>query len=248
MSCQKRRRIRRVPDRSVGVGSLRDAGGESPGFEAESVIPVTGARLVVFRVRITATSRSPAVVAAGGDAESVALPEVLCAPNDWATPSALAKAGRPRGSIPASTTAPTTRKIEVAAALRVSRRPRLGRDSRRGSGGPGLIHVVSRCQPSTSRPCAPMCSTGCQRSVIRDRPQAARQRTRPAAKVRPRRPLLRPLPSRSLLESADLMTHGHPKGLDRPTFGLRAIHRFFSEHSVRARRPTGTSHQCPGSR
>ena len=53
----------------------------SPAFESATVL--TGARAVALRSRITATRRSPAVVAAVGDADSVALPvPAFCAPND----------------------------------------------------------------------------------------------------------------------------------------------------------------------
>jgi hypothetical protein len=51
-------------------------------FPAASVTLLTGATAVVLRSLMVATSRSPAVVAALGEADTEALPDVLCVPND----------------------------------------------------------------------------------------------------------------------------------------------------------------------
>jgi hypothetical protein len=55
-------------------------------FPAESVIAVTDARAPVLRSLMVATSRSPLVVAAAGETDSVVPDEVLADPNDWSTP------------------------------------------------------------------------------------------------------------------------------------------------------------------
>ena len=78
-----------------------------------SVTAVTGARTVTFRSLIAATSRSPAVVAALGEADSVALPDAFFAPNDWATPTgAPAVAARPVETIPLAQNTPARQSVE----------------------------------------------------------------------------------------------------------------------------------------
>ena len=79
----------------------------------ESTTLVTGASAVRLRVRMVATRRSPVVVAAAGETESVALAVAFCAPNLWAT-TALAFAVCP-GSIPVKKSDPTRRTVDPSA-------------------------------------------------------------------------------------------------------------------------------------